>query len=183
VLYSVTALLDEAALLARGREEGGPVDRLYEAFQLVHSSQVDMLGTVDRANSEGESLREVIRLFGHRRIEEDTERMAVLGAARSILDNLDLSRLHPLFAAMQRYFDVLPLSGSGRVAEAVESAIAHAVREPDSFLARGEMAIATDIGLRAVQRGARLVAMEYSAFGIKAGPRARTVRKAPAPAR
>ena len=160
MLYSVISLLDEIALLAKRRGLGA-TDRVYEAFQLVHSSQVDTLGMVDRAISDGESLKELSRRLSHRRVEEDTERTALLDACRSILDNRELSALHTLFYGVQSYLELLPLSGSGPAAEVMENAISHAVREPESFGAREEMAHAARHSLRAVQRAARLVANEY----------------------
>lgn len=162
MLHSVIALLDEITLLPTRLGLGAPPDRVYEAFQLVHSSQIDILGMVDRTISEGESLKELSRRLSHRRVEEDTERTALLDACRSILDNRELSAMHTLFYGLQSYFELLPLSGSGPAAEVMENAISHAVREPDSFHARERMAHAASHSLRAVQRAARLVANEYN---------------------
>lgn len=160
MLYSVISLLDEITLLAK-RGGLGATDRVYEAFQLVHSSQVDTLGMVDRAISDGESLKELSRRLSHRRVEEDTERTALLDACRSVLNNPELSAMHTLFYGVQSYFELLPLSGSGPAAEVMEYAISHAVREPESFHAREDLAHAAGLGLRSVQRAARLVANEY----------------------
>ena len=149
---------------SKTRGLGAPPDRLYEAFKLVHSSQVDSLEMVGRAISDGESLKEVLRRLSHRRVEEDTERTALLGAVLSVLDNKELSALHALFWGLQSYFELLPLTGSGPAAEVMEHAIARAVREPESLRARGEMAHAAVLNLRAVRRAARLIANGYASI-------------------
>src|SRR5688572_14840769 len=162
MLDSVISLLDEAALLANMRGLGATPDRLYEAFKLVHSSQVDNLGMVGRAISGGESLKEISRRLRHRRVDEDTESLALLGALGAIRNNRELSALHALCWGMQSYFELLPLSGRGPAAEVMERAIVRVGREPESLRARGELAHAAVVSLRAVQRAARLIANEYA---------------------
>ena len=164
MLHSVISLLDEAALLARMRGLGAPPDRLYEAFKLVHSNQVDILALVGRSISDGGSLKEISQRLSERRVEEHTERRALLGAFRSMRDNNELTAMHALFWGLQSYFELLPLTGRGPAAEVMERAIACAIREPESLRARGEIAHAAMLSLRAVQRAARLVANEYGAI-------------------
>jgi hypothetical protein len=160
----VVSLLDETSLLARTRGLGVSPDRLYEAFKLVHSSQVDILAMVGRSISDGDSIKEISRRLSERRVEEHTERRALLGAFRSMGNNSELTPMHVLFWGLQSYFELLPLTGRGPAAEMMERAIARAIREPESLRARGEIAHAAVLSLRAVQRAARLIANEYAAI-------------------
>lgn len=163
MLNSVSRLLDESSRLARMRGLGASPERVHEAFKLFHSSQVDTLGMVGRALSDGETLKEIARGLSYRRAEEETERAAVLGAIRSVLDNKELTRTHALFWGLRNYFESLPLTGKGPAAEVMARAIARALREPESLMARGEMAHAAVLSLRAMKRSARLIANEYAA--------------------
>ena len=164
MLNSVSRLLDESSRLARMRGLGASPERVHEAFKLFHSSQVDTLGMVGRALSDGEkTLKEIARGLSYRRAEEETERAAVLGAIRSVLDNKELTRTHALFWGLRNYFESLPLTGKGPAAEVMARAIARALREPESLMARGEMAHAAVLSLRAMKRAARLIANEYAA--------------------
>src|SRR5688572_30225010 len=103
---------------------------------------------VGRTISAGESLKEISRRLSHRRVEEDTERLALLGAVRSMLDNKELSAMHALVWGLKGYFALLPLTGSGPAAELMGRAIRRAVREPGSLRARGELGHAAVLSLR-----------------------------------
>ena len=167
MLDSVVTLLDEASVIASTPR--APLERLYSAFSSVHACQVDIFEMVERAIVDGEPLADVVQMLLHRHAEESSERIAVLGAVRSILDRGDLGDLHAFFSALRTYFEQLPLSGEGAAAKALADAIANAAREPRSLRSRGELAHAAVVSLLAVKRSARQVAGAHAGIDTTPG--------------